>query len=128
MCQRRRSARCEGPARARRGNVGKTGAATPKPATDATPDLDRLREAGKRLPGKSYSERARRDAAASGWRAAASSPGRRKLASLGVAPGLVLLHDRPRRDFLGAPAVAAGLPRGLLDVLVLAALLRADAA
>src|SRR5262249_6858352 len=63
-----------------------------------------------------------------GWRAAASSPGRRKLASPGVALGLVLLHDRPRRDFLGATAVAAGLPRGLLDVLVLASLLRADAA
>src|SRR5437667_407644 len=50
------------------------------------------------------------------------------LAALGVALRLVLLHDRPRRDFLGTPAIAAGLPGGCLDVLVLASLLRADAA
>src|SRR5205823_641020 len=40
---------------------------------------------------------------------------------------LVLLHDGSRRDFLGALAVAAGFFGALLDVLVLALLLLANA-
>src|SRR5262249_1151990 len=50
------------------------------------------------------------------------------LAPFGVALGFVLLHDRSRRDFLGAPAVATRLLGGLFDVLVLAPLFRANPA
>ena len=47
--------------------------------------------------------------------------------TLGMALLLVLLHDGPRRNLFGAPAIPPGLLGRLLDVLILPLLLVADA-